>query len=100
MPFRCPPEVRCTLWERMLKGELVEALSAESGISGVTLYRWKKEALVDAGRAPGAKGHEVDELVKAQRRIHQLEMELETARAATAIFNGEEEVRPKGSARS
>jgi transposase-like protein len=100
MPFRYSPEVRRTLCERMLKGERVETLSAESGISGVTLYRWKRQALVDADRAPGVKSHEVDELAKAQRRIHQLEMELEMVKAATAIFNGEEVVRPKGSARS
>lgn len=100
MPFRYSPDVRRTLCERMLKGERVEALAEESGVTAVTLYRWKKQALIDAGLTSGVKSHEVDELTKAQRRIRQLEMELEMVKAATAIFNGEEVVRPKGSARS
>jgi len=100
MPFRYRPETRRTMCDRMLKGERVESLCEETGIAAVTLYRWKKQALVDAELAPGVKSHEMDELAKAQRRIRQLESELEIVKAATAIFNGEEVVRPKGSARS
>ena len=100
MPFRYSPDIRRALCERMLAGERVESLAEETGVTAVTLYRWKKQALVDAGLAAGIKSHEVDELSRAQRRIRQLEAELEMVKAATAIFNGEEVVRPKGSARS
>jgi transposase len=81
MPFRYTPETRRTMCDRMLKSERVESLFVETGIAVVTLYRWKKQALVDAGLAPGVKSHEIDELAKAQRRIRQLESELEIVKA-------------------
>lgn len=59
----------------------------------MTHYRWKKQALVDAGLRPGNKSHEVDELARAERRITALEVELEMVKAATVLFNGEEEAR-------
>jgi hypothetical protein len=59
-----------------------------------TLYRWKKQALIDAGRAPGLKSYEPDELARALRRIKDLETELELVKAASALPN-EEIVRPK-----
>jgi hypothetical protein len=55
---------------------------------------------LDAGRKPGLKSYEPDELARARRRIKDLETELELVKAASALFNGEEVVRPKGSARS
>jgi transposase-like protein len=84
----------------MLSGEQVEILAVELGVAAGTLYRWKHQALVDAGRKPGIKSYEPDELAKARRRIKELETELEMVRAASALFNGEEVVRPKGSAQS
>jgi transposase len=93
-PFR---EAAC---QRMLSGERVAALADELKVSVGTLYRWKTQALVDAGRQPGKKSHEPDELARARRRIKDLEAELELVKAASALFNGEEVVRPKGSARS
>ena len=64
------------------------------------LYRWKKQALVDSGDKPGVKSYEPDELARARRRIKDLEAELEMVKAASALFNGNEVVRPKASARS
>jgi transposase-like protein len=84
----------------MLAGERPEDLADELGMSAATLYRWKKQALIDAGRRPGLKSYEPDELARARRRIKDLEAELELVKAASALFNGEEVVHPKGSARS
>jgi transposase-like protein len=84
----------------MLAGERVEALAVEMKVSPGTLYRWKHQALIDAGRKPGQKSYEPDELARARRRIKDLEAELELVKAASALFNGEEVVRPKRSARS
>lgn len=100
MPFTYSPDIRRALCERMLAGERVDALAEETGVTAVTLYRWKKQALADAWLAAGIKSHEVDELLRVQRRIRQLEAELEMVKAAKAIFDDEEVVRPKGSARS
>jgi len=84
----------------MLDGERPEDLAEELKVSAATLYRWKKQALIDAGRKPGAKSYEPDELARARRRIKDLEAELELVKAASALFNCEAVVRPKGSARS
>ena len=69
-------------------------------MSAATLYRWKRQALIDAGRKSGIKSYEPDELARARKRIKELEAELELVKAASALFNGEAVVRPKGSARS
>jgi transposase-like protein len=84
----------------MLDGERPEELAEELKVSAATLYRWKKQALIDSGRKPGVKSYEPDELARARKRIKDLETELELFKAASALFNGEEVVRPKGSARS
>src|SRR5579863_3894011 len=100
MAFRYPTPLRVAACERLLAGERPEELADELGVSAATLYRWKKQALIDAGRKPGLKSYEPDELARARRRIKDLEAELELVKAATALFNGEEVVRPKGSGRS
>ena len=69
------------------------------GVSEATLYLWKRQALIDAGRAEGIKSFEADELAQAHRTIAELEAELEITKAAVALFNGEEPVSPKGGAR-
>jgi len=100
MAFRFPTPFREQACERMLDGERPEDLAEELKVSAATLYRWKKQALIDAGRKPGAKSYEPDELARARRRIKDLEAELELVKAASALFNCEAVVRPKGSARS
>lgn len=100
MGFNYPTQFRDGACQRMLAGEPVEVLVTELDVSASTLHRWKHQALVDAGRKAGIKSYEPDELARARRRIRELESELEAVKAASALFNGEEVVRPKGSARS
>ena len=76
----------------------VSSLSPELGVSEATLYKWKRQALIDAGRAEGVKSLEADELARAHKTIAELEAELEAVKAV-ALFNGEEPVPPKGGAR-
>jgi transposase-like protein len=99
MPKRYAREFRRTVCERLVAGEKVSSLSKELGVSEATLYLWKRQALIDAGRAEGIKSFEADELAQAQRTIAELEAELEITKAAVALFNGEEPVSPKGGAR-
>ena len=54
--------------------------------------------MIDTGQRPGVKSFEADPLAAARRRIQELEAEVETVKAASAIF-GEGEVDPKGSSR-
>jgi transposase-like protein len=99
MPFSYSVEFRLAACERMLRGEPIKPMAIELGVCEATLFRWKRQVLIDRGRKPGVKSYDVDELAKAQRTIKELEAELELVKAASALFNGEEVVRPKGSAR-
>lgn len=100
MAFRYSTVFRDAICRRLLDGERVEDLAHECDVSVQTLYRWKRQALIDAGIKPGVKSFEPDELQRARRRIKDLEDELELVKAASALFNGEGVVRPKSSARS
>jgi transposase-like protein len=82
----------------MVAGEAVKDLAAELGIAEETLYRWRRQALIDAGQRPGAKSFEADPLQSARRRIKELEAELKMVKAASALFE-EGGADPKGSSR-
>lgn len=99
MPKRYAREFRREVCERLVAGDKVTSLSEELGVSEATLYLWKRQALIDAGRAEGIKSFEADELAQARRTIAELEAELEAVKAASALFSGEEPVSPKGGAR-
>ncbi len=98
MPRHYPTELRRQTGERMLAGEAVKDLVAELGISEHTLYRWRRQALIDAGQRPGQKSYEADPLQAARRRVKELEAELKIAKAASALFD-EGGADPKGSTR-
>jgi transposase-like protein len=100
MPKRYPSEFRRAVCGRLVAGERVSSLAKELSVSEATLYLWKRQALIDAGRAEGVKSFEADELARALKTIAELEAELEITKAASALFNGEEPVSPKGGARS
>jgi transposase len=97
MPRQYSAEVRKRACERMLNGENVLDLSEELGISYYTLYRWRRQANIDAGRSPGLKSYEADPLLAARRRIKELETELRATKLAAALY--EEDSDPKGSTR-
>jgi transposase-like protein len=99
MPKQYAREFRRAVCTRLVAGERVSSLSEELGVSEGTLYLWKRQALIDAGRAEGVKSFEADELAQAHKTIAELEAELEAVKAAVALFNGEEPVSPKGGAR-
>jgi transposase-like protein len=86
MPRHYPADLRRQTCERMLAGEAVKDLSVELGVHQVTLYKWRRQALIDAGRRPGLKSYEADPLAAARRRIKELEAELTVVKAASALF--------------
>jgi transposase-like protein len=83
----------------MLAGEDVRELAAELSITDSTLYKWPRQALIDAGEPPGLKSYEADRLAQARRRIKELEDELKLVKAASAPFQEAEPISPKGSTR-
>jgi hypothetical protein len=54
-------------------------------VSEWTLYLWKKQALIDVGRAEGVKSFEADELAQAHRTIADLEAELGAVEAVALV---------------
>ena len=99
MPKQYGREFPRAISERLIAGERVSELSEGSGVSPGTLHLWKRQALIDAGLRPGTKSVEIDELAQARRTIEALEAELAAVKAASALFNGEEPVSPRGGAR-
>jgi transposase-like protein len=99
MPFQYSTEFRREVSARLLAGESVPSLVEELSVSAATLYKWKHQALIDAGKRPGTKSFEVDSLAQARRTIRDLEAELALVKAASDLFNGEEPISPKGSSR-
>jgi transposase-like protein len=98
LPRHYPHDVRREVSERLLAGEQVKDLASQLGISEHTLYRWRRQALIDAGERPGAKSYEADPLAAARRRVKELEAELKVVKAASALFE-EGGASPKGSSR-
>jgi len=64
------------------------------------LFRWKDQALIDAGVRGGVPSVESDELASARSRIAALEAELALTRDACALFDDQSVVPPKGRSRS
>ncbi|MGH9019858.1 MAG: transposase [Acidimicrobiales bacterium] len=98
MPFQYSTEFRLRVCERLLDGDSVAALAQEFSVSIHTLYKWRRQALIDAGRSAGIKSGEVDPLADARRRIKELEAELALVKAASALF-AEGGGDPKGGSR-
>lgn len=98
MPRHYSAEFRREVCDRMLAGGGVLALADEVGVSYSTLYRWRRQALIDAGRSPGARSYEPDPLGSARRRIKDLETELRAVKLASELF-AKGGADPKGSSR-
>lgn len=100
MPRSYSSPVRRQVCVRLRSGETVRDISAETGISQATLFRWKAQALIDAGVRDGVPSVEADELASAREHIVRLQAELELTRAACALFDGQVVISPKGDSRS
>jgi len=99
MPFRYSSEFRQEAVTRMLAGERVKDLAAELGVANPTLYKWRRQALIDAGQSPGLKSYEADRLAQARRKIKDLEDELKLVKTAARLYEEIEAISPKGSTR-
>jgi transposase-like protein len=88
MPRQYSSSVRRQIVARLRSGEPVAAVAAETGICQATLFRWKRQALIDAGVIEGTPSVEADELATAHKRIAQLEAELALTWDACELFDG------------
>ncbi|MFW3115953.1 transposase [Mycobacterium haemophilum DSM 44634] len=87
--------VRRHIVARLRSGEPVAAVADETGICQATLFRWKRQALIDAGVLDGTPSVEADELAAARKGIAQLEAELALTRDACQLLDAPEVVTPK-----
>lgn len=99
MPRHHPVALRREACRRMLGGTPVKEVAEELGVSENTLYKWRRQALIDVGRRPGIKSYEADPLAQARRRIKELGAELEVTKLASALFEEVAARDPKGSTR-
>ena len=68
MPRMYPVMVRRQIVARLRSGEPVAVVAAETGVCQATLFRWKRQALIDAGVIEGIPSVEADELAAAHKR--------------------------------
>ncbi len=98
MPYRYPPEFRRKVLDLLAAGRSVASLAADLGVSGQTIYNWRRQEMIDTGQARGLTTSDVAELVAARRRIRELEAELAVTRRANELLKAKV-VSPKGGSR-
>jgi transposase len=92
-----PPEFRRKVLDLVEVGRPVKQVAEMLGISEQTVYNWRRQHLIDTGRAPGIPSSENAELMAARRRISELEAELAIHRRAAELLDAV--VPPKGASR-
>ncbi len=80
-------------------GVTVEQIAKDFGVHPMTLFKWLRQADVDAGTKHGASSSESVELRQARARIKLLEQENEVLRRAAAYLS-QANLPGKGSTRS
>ena len=78
-------------------GRPVAGVAAELGISGQSIYMWRRQARIDAGIEPGMTTAEHAELAALRERVRELETELAIHRRATELGKGDAD--PKAGSR-
>jgi transposase len=92
-----PPEFRRRALDLLAAGRKVVDLARDLGVSGQTIYTWRRQDAIDRGLIPGLTSTERQELAAAKQRIRELEAELEIHRRASALLA--EHSDPKGGSR-
>ncbi len=88
MPYRYPTEFRRRVLDLLAAGRSVVSLSEDLGVSGQTIYNWRRQDLIDRGVEPGSTSAEQAELRDARRRIRELETELAVTKRAIELLKG------------
>ena len=91
------PEFRRRVLDLVEAGRKVAEVAEDLGISGQTVYTWRRQDRIDRGLKRGLTSVEKAELVAARKRIRELEAELAVHRRATELLK--EDTGPKGGSR-
>lgn len=97
MPRSRPPDFHAGVLALVEAGRPIKQVAELLGVSGQTIYDWRRRHLIDTGRAPGIPSSENAELIAARRRIADLEQELAVHRRAAELLDAV--VPPKGGLR-
>jgi len=89
MTRQYPTGFRNEMVQRMLGGEPVPAIRAETGILEQTLHCWKHQALIDVGPIEGVDSNKSAALRAANRRIKALKKELQLVKGASEIYDSQ-----------
>jgi transposase-like protein len=92
-----PPEFRRKVLDLVEAGRPIAEVAQALGISGQSIYTWRRQDRIDRGLEPGLTSSEKAELAAAKRRIAELETELQAMRRAMELVR--EVVPPKGGSR-
>lgn len=96
----CSPEFGRKVLDLLAAGRSVASIAADLGLSGQTIYNWRRQEWIDTGRTGGLTSPEQAELRAARRRMAELETELAVTRRANELLK-DQVVAPKdGSRRS
>jgi len=98
MPRPYPAEFRRRAIALVRAGRSVAQVAVDLDVTQTAIYNWIKQDKIDRGEVPGRSTAESKELVRARRRIRELENEIEILRRAHLLL-GAEAARPKGSTR-
>jgi transposase len=80
-------------------GVTVEQVAKDFGVHPMTLFKWLRQAEIEAGAKPGVTRNDSAELREARKRIKLLEQENEVLRRAAAYLS-QANLPGKGSTRS
>lgn len=100
MPYRYPPEFRRRVLDLLAAGRSVASVAADLGVSGQTIYNWRRQELIDTGEAAGVTSQEAAELAAAKKRIRRLKTELAVTRRANELLKAQVPSPKGGSKRS
>jgi transposase len=98
MPTSYPSEFRRRAVALVRSGWSVTKTAHDLDVTTTTIYNWVKQDRIDRGEIPGVSTKESKELVRARRRIRELETEVEILRRAHELL-GKDVLRPKGPTR-
>ena len=98
MPRRYPVAFRRKVLDLIEAGKSVAEVADQLGVSGQTIYTWRKQDEVDRGMRVGVSTSESAELTAARRRIRELETELAVTKRANELLKAQSD--PKGGGRS
>ncbi len=86
MPKRYPAEFRQRALALVKAGRSIAKVASDLEVSQATVYKWRNQQLIDAGLKAGLSTVQSAELVAANRRIRELEEEVEILRRASVAL--------------